>query len=76
MVFYSASGTIGLYFIVSSGSFDPSAAVREYPLANGRITKHRQHFRAVSRGGRIDQVEAVTSSVPYATKPELWDSRQ
>jgi hypothetical protein len=67
--------------VLSFGYFDHNAAVREYPLPNGKRTRNiltnpqtieiSELFQI--RDGKIDQIEAVINGVPYAMKSDVWD---
>jgi hypothetical protein len=67
--------------VMSFGFFDHNAAVRSYPMANGKMAKNvldvpttleiSEMFEI--REGKIDQIEAVINSVPYAMRSEVWD---
>jgi hypothetical protein len=67
--------------VLSFGFFDHNAAVRQYPLPDGRmtpnITTYPQTIQISElfqiRDGKIDQIEAVINSVPYAMKSDVWD---
>jgi hypothetical protein len=67
--------------VLSFGFFDHNAAVREYPLPDGRMTPNILTYPQTIhiselfqiRSGKIDQIEAVINSVPYAMKSDVWD---
>jgi hypothetical protein len=67
--------------VLSFAFFDHNAAVREYALPDGRMTPNILTYPQTIqiselfqiRGGRIDQIEAVINSVPYAMKSDVWD---
>jgi hypothetical protein len=67
--------------VLSFGFFDHNAAVREYTLPDGKkspnVIAYPQTLEISElfqiRDGKIDQVEAVINSVPYAMKSEVWD---
>jgi hypothetical protein len=67
--------------VLSFGFFDHSAAFREYPLPDGKMTPNVTTYPQTIeiselfqiRDGKIDQIEAVINSVPYRMKSEVWD---
>jgi hypothetical protein len=67
--------------VLSFGYFDHNAAVRQYPLPDGRMTPNILTYPQTIqiselfqiRDGKIDQIEAVINSVPYAMKSDVWD---
>jgi hypothetical protein len=67
--------------VLSFGFFDHNAAVREYALPDGRMTPNILTYPQTIqiselfqiRGAKIDQIEAVINSVPYAMKSDVWD---
>jgi hypothetical protein len=67
--------------VLSLGFFDHNAAVREYPLPDGRMTPNILTYPQTIQiselfqiqNGEIDQIEAVINSVPYAMKSDVWD---
>ena len=67
--------------VLAFAFFDHDAAVREYPLPDGKMTPniltcpqtiHISELFQI-RAGKIDQIEAVIHSVPYGMKSEIWD---
>jgi hypothetical protein len=67
--------------VLSFGFFDHNAALRQYPLPDGKMTPNVVTYPQTIyiselfqiRDGKIDQIEAVINSVPYAMKSEVWD---
>jgi hypothetical protein len=67
--------------VMSFGFFDHNAAVRSYPMANGQMTPNILRTPTTLeiselfeiRQGKIDQIEAVINTVPYAMRSEVWD---
>jgi hypothetical protein len=67
--------------VLSFAFFDHDAAVREYPLPDGSMTPNILTYPQTIhiselfqiRSGKIDQIEAVINSVPYAMKSDVWD---
>jgi hypothetical protein len=67
--------------VLSFGFFDHNAAVRQYALPDGRMTPNILAYPQTIqiselfqiRDGKIDQIEAVINSVPYAMKSDVWD---
>ena len=67
--------------VLSFGFFDHNAAVRQYPLPDGKMTPNILTYPQTIqiselfqiRDGKIDQIEAVINSVPYAMKSDVWD---
>jgi hypothetical protein len=67
--------------VLSFAFFDHDAAVREYPLPDGKMTPNILTYPQTIhiselfqiRDGKIDQIEAVINSVPYGMKSEIWD---
>jgi hypothetical protein len=67
--------------VMSFGFFDHNGAVRTYTLPNGKpspnVIQYPQTIEISElfqiRDGKIDQIEAVINSVPYAMKSEVWD---
>jgi hypothetical protein len=67
--------------VLSFGFFDHNAAVREYTLPNGKMSKNVITYPQTIeiselfqiRDGKIDQIEAVINGVPYAMKSDVWD---
>ena len=67
--------------VLSFGFFDHNAAVRQYLLPDGRMTPNILTYPQTIqiselfqiRDGKIDQIEAVINSVPYAMKSDVWD---
>ncbi len=67
--------------VMSFGFFDHNAAARSYAMADGKMVPNilqapttieiSEMFEI--REGKIDQVEAVINSVPYAMRSEVWD---
>jgi hypothetical protein len=67
--------------VMSFGFFDHNAAVRSYPLPNGKMTPNILSYPQTIeiselfeiRSGNIDQIEAVINGVPYGMRSEVWD---
>jgi hypothetical protein len=67
--------------VMSFGFFDHNAAVRSYPLPDGKmapnIITNPQTIEISElfeiRDAKIDQVEAVINSVPYGMRSDVWD---
>jgi hypothetical protein len=67
--------------VMSFGFFDHNAAARSYAMADGKMVPNILQTPTTIeiselfeiRKGKIDQVEAVINSVPYAMRSEVWD---
>jgi hypothetical protein len=67
--------------VLCFGFFDHNAAVRQYPLADGKMTPNILTYPQTIeiselfqiRDGKIDQIEAAINSVPYGMKSDVWD---
>jgi hypothetical protein len=67
--------------VMSFGYFDHNAAVRSYPMPDGTMVPNIMKAPATFqfselfeiRDGKIDQIEAVLNTVPYAMRSEVWD---
>jgi hypothetical protein len=67
--------------VLSFGFFDHNAAVRQYPLPDGKMTPNVLTYPQTIeiselfqiRDGKIDQIEAVINAVPYGMKSDVWD---
>jgi hypothetical protein len=67
--------------VMSFAFFDHSAAFRQYPMPDGKMTPNVTTYPQTIEiselfqisSGKIDQIEAVINSVPYRMKSEVWD---